>query len=198
LRAHADWETILHRDADQWRAARRKAQKGPQVLIATSVGGHHPGVVFESLLAVALTLRGAQVHLLLCDQALPACLEATARQFPDQREFVEHGPSRTLCSKCYPPANRIYRSLQLPLHTYGSFIRTADKQRAAEIAAQTPLNLIREYELDGMRVGEQGYAGALRFLARADLEGEVYSEQIIRRYFEGALVATFGTQRLVA
>ena len=41
-------------------------------VIGTSVGGYLPGVHLESMLAVALTLRGAQVHLLLCDEFLPA------------------------------------------------------------------------------------------------------------------------------
>src|SRR4051812_25152907 len=77
------WDVLLGKDAARWRAARTAAESGPRVLIATSIGGHAPLLTVESLLAVALTLRGARVHLLLCDESLPACMNASYIQFPD-------------------------------------------------------------------------------------------------------------------
>ena len=64
---YPDWAAILGREAGPWKMAIRTARRGQHVLIATSVGGYTPGVFLEAALAVALTLRGARVHLLLCD-----------------------------------------------------------------------------------------------------------------------------------
>src|SRR5512143_3521345 len=71
-----DWRPILRASAADWQRAIVAARTGPRVLIATSVGGHVPSTTLESLLAVALTLRGAHVQVLLCDRHLPACLRS--------------------------------------------------------------------------------------------------------------------------
>jgi hypothetical protein len=88
-----NWADILRRDSARWKAARASTRNGSKVLIATSVGGHTPGTIIESMLAVALTLRGAEVHILLCDELLPACLQATVGRFSDAKEFSKYGSS---------------------------------------------------------------------------------------------------------
>jgi hypothetical protein len=68
------WVHLLNQNKEIWSEALKNAKKGQKILIATSVGSHLAGTTLESMLAVALTLRGADVHVLLCDAALPACL----------------------------------------------------------------------------------------------------------------------------
>ena len=53
----------------------------------------------------------------------------------------------------------MYRSLGLPIHRYSDFISVQDRQSAGLLAAQTPLNEIDSYELDGLAVGEHAMAG---------------------------------------
>src|SRR5437867_8212888 len=67
------WESILHREEKEWKLAREAARRGPRVLVAPGAGGFHVGALLESSLAVALTLRGAEAEVLLCDSALPGC-----------------------------------------------------------------------------------------------------------------------------
>ncbi|NEO94130.1 MAG: capsule biosynthesis protein, partial [Moorea sp. SIO3G5] len=67
-----DWRPVIETNPSLWREAKQRSHFGPMVLIATTVGGSAPLSLPESLLAVALTLRGAQVHTLLCDHSLPA------------------------------------------------------------------------------------------------------------------------------
>ncbi|MGD8959193.1 MAG: hypothetical protein PVI27_05050, partial [Desulfobacteraceae bacterium] len=71
------WRQLLDAHREVWEQARRAAAHGPRVLIATSTGGHGMAAPVESLLAMALTLRGANVSILLCDAFLPACSMAT-------------------------------------------------------------------------------------------------------------------------
>ena len=72
------WAEVLKKDSDLWMASKEQAKRGPKILMATGVGGFPTVTIVDSLLAVALTLRGAEVHILLCDKFLPAC-SLTAR-----------------------------------------------------------------------------------------------------------------------
>ena len=61
-----DWSRVLASNRPLWLEAKERAVKGPGVLLATNVAGHSPATVIESVLAVALTLRGARVETLVC------------------------------------------------------------------------------------------------------------------------------------
>ena len=69
-----DWGAVLRKESLAWSKAKENAQNGPNILIATTVGGFAALSSLENLLAVALTLRGARVHTLLCDAVLPLCV----------------------------------------------------------------------------------------------------------------------------
>jgi hypothetical protein len=166
-------------------------------LIATSAGGYVPGAIGESMLAVALTLRGAQVHILLCDEVLPGCIQGMLHT-SDAEEYAKYGPQRRLCERCFPPGYEMYRALGLPVHRYSDFISSEERLTARAISAETPYDEIGDYALDGLSVGEHALAGALRFFARGDLDGEQYGEAILRRYFEASLLTTYMTRRLLS
>src|SRR5258708_39798249 len=103
--AYPDWPRLLKSDWGKWNRAIKRAKGGPRVLIPTSLGGYLPGATFESLLAVALTLRGAEVHILLCDQYLPACQQVLMESTPDPLTFARSGVSPNICRDCFNPAN---------------------------------------------------------------------------------------------
>jgi hypothetical protein len=190
------WAKLLGQEPGAWAQALAQAN-GPKVLIATSTGGHVAMTLVESMLAVALTLRGAQVHFLLCDELLPGCLQAMLAFTPDLREFVENGPQQHLCESCFGPANALYQSLGLPVHHYSEFITSEEKLTAKQLTSDTPLEAIPSYQFNGIAVGEHALAGALRFFAKGNLTGEPESEPILRRYFEASLLTTFITTRLL-
>lgn len=190
------WPRILKDDEARWKDLLRASAGGPKVLIATSVGAYLPGAILESLLSVALTARGAEVHALLCDEALPACLECTLDWFPRGETFAREGPRRLLCAACHRPADAMYRSLGIVVHRYGDFLTEEDRRRAAEIAASVPFREIKGYVHHGMAVGEHALAGALRFYARGELESTPAAERILRRYFEAALLTSFAAEAM--
>ena len=66
------WDIHISNSRSLWERARIEAS-GTRVLIATSMGCYDHAVLTESLLGVALTLRGAKVDFLLCDEVLPCC-----------------------------------------------------------------------------------------------------------------------------
>src|SRR5213594_2882457 len=90
--ADPGWTRVLARDPLAWEKALERARGGPRVLLATSLGGYWAGTTLESLLAVALTLRGSEVEVLLCDGVLPACQLCEARAFRSLDRFARTGP----------------------------------------------------------------------------------------------------------
>jgi len=195
--AYPDWTAILAAAPSIWSAARGAAAGGPRVLMATSIGSTAHAVSVESALAVALTLRGAETHMLLCDGALPACAECEASLYPDVAGFVEHGPARDLCRDCTWPAERVYRSLGLHVHRYSEYLTPADRAEAAELAGRCATDGIRSFMWRDVPVGEHALAGALRFFATGSLDDEPHGERVLRRYLEAAILTAAATTRLV-
>lgn len=195
-RNQPSWEHLLGKDRKLWESVLSEAEKGQKVLIATSVGAHVAGTALESLLSVALTLRGAHVHILLCDAALPACLACSSDVYPNHSKFSKEGPIKD-CKACYEPAFKMYKSLGLTVHSYSDFISDFEKKKAEEISSNIPFPDIGHYSLDGLAVGEHAMAGALRFFARGILDGEPHGEPLLRRYFKASLLTTFATANLL-
>lgn len=195
--AYPDWNEILRKDGGLWASARAAAAGGPRVLVATAIGSYAHAMTMESTLAAALTLRGAEVHAVLCDSLLPACAECDASFYPRVARFVARGPSLDLCRDCYWPARRLYDALGIQVHRLSDWVTPDERQRAAERARVLPWTDIPDYRLDGLAIGEHAYAGALRFFATGSLDGEPLGEPVLRRYLEAALLTAFATRRLL-
>ncbi|MEW6572030.1 MAG: capsule biosynthesis protein [Bacillota bacterium] len=192
-----NWTKILAGDKERWQTARIQAAKGPKILLATCDGARLPVNTLESLLAVALTLRGAEAHVLLCDSVMPACLECLSVWYNDQKRFVMYGPSRDLCKDCFTTADKMYRSLGIPTHRYSDLITPDEMASVEEISSSLPANEIGSYVFDGMAIGEHALAGALRYFARGTLDGERYAEPVLRRYLKASLITACVTRRLI-
>ena len=194
---YPQWSRVLMRDGRRWRQAIDDSKEGPRILIATSFGGHLPSVHLETTLAVALTLRGANVHLLLCDSVLPACQLAEFAMFDDPREFIEEGPQGRLCQQCFAPAAPVFNSLGLTVHTYRQWLDTDDGAEVADLVRSTPQDGIEHLKVDGLAVGEHATAGALRFFARGNISEEEHAESVLARYLEAALLTVRGIRNLL-
>jgi len=181
----------LKQDKDIWDNAVKNASSGERILIATSVGGHLPVMTFNTMLAAALTLRGANVRMLLCDRMLPACEHLTWYKTADLADFVKRGVSRNTCQKCFDPAIEKCRALGIPVHTYSEFLTRDERKKAIEISKSMHFEEIPGFCLDGLRVGEHALAGALRFFARGTLEGEQAGESVLRHYLQAALLTVY-------
>lgn len=194
---YSDWNTLLEKERSLWEAALAKSQQGQKILLATNLGAELPVTKLESLLGVALTLRGRDVHFLLCDSCLPACQLCISDWYPDLSRFTKYGPSKDLCKICFRPAFEMYRKFGFTVHRYSDLLTLQDFDRADNISSSCQLSEIERYSLDGLAVGEHAIAGALRFYARAELDDGRYAEQILRRYFKASLMAAFGIRSLL-
>jgi capsular polysaccharide biosynthesis protein len=192
-----DWESILTREAGRWKSVRKAAEKGPEVLIATSSGGFPVVSAVETTLGVALTLRGAGVHFLACDKFLPACVMSVIGFYPRVEQFAKHGPKH-MCQFCYPLGQKMFRILGLPVHRFSKYVLPEEASSAEDISSQLPIAEIPSYQLDGVAVGEHCYAGALRFYQMGDLTNAPEMEPIVRRYLRAAMLTAYASQRLLS
>ena len=192
-----DWRPVLGSAGAGWTEAIERARSGPRVLLPTAVGGHIPSTTIESLLAVALTLRGAHVQVVLCDERLPACLRSHVTGVPSDEVFVREGPQSSGCIRCYSSGLAMYSTLGLPIVRLGDCITPEESERAAEVAASIRAADIPGFRDDGLAIGEHALAGALRFYARGTLQGGA-SEDVLRRYLHAALLTACGSRRLLA
>lgn len=194
---HPDWRPLLGASAG-WDRVSDRPSAGPTVLIATTTGGYLAASHVESLLAIALKLRGARVHVLLCDGVLPACLECNSDWYPNPSQFARGGPGVLHCHGCFHPSRSVFASIGAQVHTLSEVLGADERREASERARSVPRSEIASYTLDGLAVGEHAMAGALRFYARATLaDGEV-EERILRRYLEAAILSVKATRRVLA
>lgn len=193
----ADWSVFIQANERAWNDARMRARKGPLILIPTSTGGHDAMTPLESLLAVALTLRGARVHFLLCDGLLPACMQAITKMYPNTQQFIDGKMWGHQCPRCFGTGYATYMPFGLPIHLYSQYVSSSKRATARKLASKIPACEIPTYRTNQLAIGEHALAGALRYFAKGDLEDEPFGEAVLRRYFEAALLTTFAMDALL-
>jgi hypothetical protein len=192
--AFPDWSRVI--GGSDWAERRAMAAQGKRVLIGTSIGVNHAAASLESLLAIALTLRGAAVEVLLCDRALPACMACQHDWYPDRERFLEHGPARDLCRVCYEPAKEMIERLGLRVRRYGEFLTPTDYGDAERLSRTISLGDIKDFKRGGIPVGEHAWSGALRFFASGTIDQDPAGEGVLRRYFSAAILSAIALERL--
>lgn len=192
-----DWPALLKSGGELWPRAVERAKNGPQVLVATNVGGHGPVSVIESMLAVALTLRGARVHTLLCDRGLPGCMRAQFGANVKPAELAAYGLG-SLCESCFSRGSLVFGPLGLPHHKIQALLTDGEKATAKEMAASVPASEMKTFRWEGLALGEHALAGALRYYARGTLDpDDPLAPVVAARYLEAALRTAFATRRLI-
>lgn len=182
------------------RSATSTTANTKRVLVATSVGSQLSSTMLESTIAEALRLRGVEVDVLLCDHALPICVNCEHRLYATnrlQKQLIDKGPG-ALCDDCFKPARKMFSQLDVGILGYRDHLDDQDFAKARREAAQLRTEDIRSYRLGSIAVGEHAYAGALKFFARGDTKGEPHAEAILRRYLEASLLTVFALQRLLS
>jgi hypothetical protein len=168
-----------------------------RILVPTCVGSQIGSTHLEGAIAAALSLRGASVEFLLCDEVLPACMACEIGFLGDEKRIDARSLSRLFCKACYKPAAAAYQTLGLRVRRLSEGLSTEDIAQCNRDAAALPIENIRSFTTDGIRVGEQAYAGALRFFARGSLEASRTSEIVLRQYLAASLITVRAFARLI-
>lgn len=196
---HHELETAYARLLGPQGAAKLRAQaadaRGPRVLIATNIGSFQHGVALDSVLGLALTLRGARVDFMQCDAFLPACQAMDIGTV--NPSALANGKRPYLCDACTQQGASLFARIGLPRLAMSELVdpatRVAIRDRIGKLSKEE-LVAIKD---DGVAAGEHAQAGALRFYARGDLANEPAAEGVLRRYAEGALSAAAAVERAI-
>jgi hypothetical protein len=193
---YVDWGGMLKEGGALWKKAVGR-DGSPRILVATCVGSQIGSAILEGLLAVALTLRGARVEFLLCDAVLPACMGCEIGYIGKHAHPGSEPVARHFCATCFVPAWRSYRRTGLPVLRFGEALSAAEVRGCREKAQRVPPSEIRSFRYEGLSLGEQAHAGALRFFARGDLEGEPAAGPVIGQYLEASLITAAAFERIL-
>jgi len=180
------WVPILNNSRPLWESTLQNKGNGKKILVAISMGGYKLGTIFESSLAVALSLRGTDVDVLLCDGVLPGCQQTEIAMTPPDKLLALSVQPR--CSSCFAFGSGVFDPLGLNIYRYSDFLTASDRKNAADIAERIPFNEIENFTWNNLAVGEHAIAGALRYFARGNLTGEPYAERIARMYLKSSLL----------
>lgn len=189
---------LLARESAAWEKARRAARGGPKILLATNVTGFQHASLTEAVLGAALTLRGAEVHFLVCDGVLPGCQRAEPDNVPDPGWFARYELPDRICASCQRIGEALIGPLGLPTHRFSALVPAAARSAARSLAQTLPAEAIATYVRDGLRLGEHAHAGALRYFARGDLAGVAAAETVSRRYLEAAILTAEAADALLS
>lgn len=180
---------IVQEAGDEWSRAVSEARGGPRVLIATNVAGFQHASLLEGTLGAALTLRGAEVHYLLCDAMLPACLKVEPHSVPDSAVIIERKIKDVLCEACQAVGRSWIEPLGLEIHRFSELLHSDVRASVREQAQTLPLDHLDRLQVDGLALGEHALAGALRYYARGTLPNDAAAESVLRRFLEASILS---------
>lgn len=191
------WHVLLGPDMPWQGHEESPGEAHERVLIATGTPGHLPSMTLESMLGVALSLRGADIDFLLCDGTLSACMMSEINWYPDVASFARNGP-RDRCKACYRPSVEMLDKTGFRHFGIGGQLTDSERESARTLAATVERQAIANFSVEGVPIGEHATAGALRFFARGDMLAEPEADAVLRRYLEAALLTHYACRRLLA
>jgi len=191
---YPNWRKIFKKDHTFWKNSINSAKKGPKILISATIGIHPSVIVLEGYLGMALTLRGADVYYLLCDEFLLGC---QVHSFNKMDIISEKWNPKRLCRKCFNPGYKSFSSTGLPVLKYSENITSGEFQKAEDISKNLDIKDIANFSIDGFNIGEHIMAGALKFFARGTLENEPYAEKVLRQYLKSSILTAYVINHLI-
>jgi hypothetical protein len=187
--------------AEQWRRVVARSDEvlaalppagAPRVLFGSMFGNETSTRAIDSIVAMALRLRGATPFFLACDAGLPAC---EWNQFgngePAPGEFGTgrwHWASRNACRTCTLHLAESHTLPGVERFSLGSFATPGDLTRAEAASAGVSIADMRSVVLNGVRVGEYAYASLLKGLLRGVPLDDERTRWLARRYLASAIV----------
>ncbi|MGD8963514.1 MAG: hypothetical protein PVH43_13410, partial [Desulfobacterales bacterium] len=189
------WKRLCN-GQDWFKHLNRVSENKKKVLMATCAGSLLTPLDIESLLSVAMSLRGAEVHALICDRFLPACLMSQCNTSISIEQFAKNGPSRLYCKRCFESGIDAYQSARIKIHLFGDYITPEDMKEVEMRVDKTPCKRIPSYLYQDLAVGEHAMAGALRFFAKGSIEEEPYAQPVLQRYFKASLLTAIVLQKV--
>src|SRR5688572_14077924 len=141
------WRRILKRES---KSDALRHDGAPRVLIAAGYGLSETKLAFETILAMALRLRGAAPSVMLIDAALTAC-EFNPEGGWDPEAPVPGAPARgplarrSFCDYCRTGIRSAFAPLNVPELSLRAYLRNGDFERLTALLADVPYDAYRTF-----------------------------------------------------
>jgi hypothetical protein len=194
-----DWKKLLESNPELWQQALKNSAKSKKILTVTLGGGfsHRCIMTIDTLISMALTLRGAKVETLTCDHAVPICLKAEYAYV--KPEVFHHAQiSQTLCKGCYKDTVSLSLQLGFTNHNMSRFVTLDERQKAHEIAKNIDISKIGDYHIDGINIGKHAVSSAIRYFAHSTPASLPLGNETLKRYLEAAIISYYAFTKLIA
>ncbi|MBZ0271950.1 hypothetical protein K8I61_07925 [bacterium] len=140
--------------------------------------------LFESLVATAMRLRGADVAALVCDGSLPACDNAPA-----------HVDKAALCVTCAGAAKDWWAHARIDAVNIGALVGVKEREVIRSAAERIPGRALFSEREAGIPVGELARMSSCRHLARGTIDAR--HEATMRAFAETARVQLSATREMI-
>lgn len=191
------WRVILRRSGTLLRSLPEAREPG--ILFMTIWGGRCSPVLsaLESVLAVAVRLRGVRSMSLMCDKALPACSfdPLGNHVLPVPEPYASTGLTAVRCRECSRSVRAYYEHLPVSLLRFNQFSKPDDLERVLQVVEALSPDYYRDFVYRDVKVGEHAYASVLRWLGRGSLLDDPYHLWLFRRHLVSAMLVTDLTER---
>ena len=169
--------------------------KNKHILFVTGYGLGVHYLTIEPLLMMSLFARGCRISSLFCNLALPACeFNATGNNNPPADNHWKSGIlNNTLlyqCSKCAGNILSTYSILPIRLYGYDQYLNEQDYAIAEEAVKGVLFESFRQWEYEGIKVGEEAFASVLRATFMGTISDTPWNRKLVHRYLlSGVLMA---------
>lgn len=174
---------------------------GPRVLFATGYGLADAMLTIESVIVMALRMRGVDPVVLRCDKALPACeWNRVGNYDPDPGPYAPELTRRTRldrCRVCTEAIDDAHGILPVDQVAFSQHLRPGDLDRAFAIVDGLAYAEYRDFMYRGIAVGEHGYSSTVRSLLRGTLLDDEETRWLFRRYLASSILVTDLTERVL-
>lgn len=170
-------------------------QKKKKILIALSAGGLKSASIFESLLAVSLNTRGHNVEFLLCDGVLTACIMCTLKNV-DEDEYLKSG-SKKICNSCFINSYKFLKPTKIKIRVLSDYLKNKDDKFIKNLNFEKmEFQELKKFSINNIPIGENAYAGALRYYGSTELESNSKSKSILCEYLKSGVKTYLASYRL--
>jgi hypothetical protein len=176
------------------------AAGSPRILFTLAHGWGEARMCIESILAMALRMRGAEVWTLACDKSLPAC------EFNELGNYAPMPPAGfgpplsrmgqlERCRICTENIADPFVLLPIQQAAFSQFLRPDDQERVERLADTLPYEAYGQFIYRGIRVGEHAHASMMRATLRGTLLDDPYTRWLYRRFLTATVLTADLTER---
>ena len=151
-----------------------------KVLFATGFSGYNHGAIVDKLIASKLLLQNVQVEFFICDKFLPGCMLTKIKQIdPEDFTKVKEQPR---CDNCFNKGEKFLRYLNVKKNLFSENISTFEINQIEDTLRSIKTEDIKNFCINKLNIGEEAYAGTIRYFGKEKIFEEKYFEEILRKF----------------